>query len=114
MARTKPLSADLRHAIVHMRHGKHTSVADVAALTGVHPRTVQRVLQTYASTGEAAPERPQNRGHPHKLNSEALEVRTHLAFLSQRRLISINLFKAPPMLPGGDAMPAQVELNDVL
>ena len=47
-------------------------------------------------------------------NHEALEVRIHLAFLSQRRLISINLSKAPPMLPGGDAMPAQVELNDVL
>ena len=74
MARsTKPVSNDLRWAIARMRHVCEMSTKDIARQTGVHIRTVQRVLSQLEETGRVAPrERRTTRGSV--LSAENMQV----------------------------------------
>ncbi|KAI0694941.1 hypothetical protein C8T65DRAFT_51095 [Cerioporus squamosus] len=85
---TKPVSNDLRWAIVHMRHLRDMSTDDISRCTGTNLQTVQRILRLFQKSGHIAP-RKSNEARAAILSQNNVKVCT--IFSSFRKLDDVGL-----------------------
>jgi transposase len=86
---SKAYSEDLRWVLVYMHHKRNLSVNRIEKLTGLKPRTIQRVLNLYEGTGKVMPPEAKS-ARARKLDDNDIDVSV--------RIISGHILKECPLL----------------